>query len=98
PIALPQRSAVTFAPAHVDSITVRSDRGEGQVRIPLTTTPGDATGWAAYVAGVMWALRDAGHRVPGGTMSITSNLEVGLGLASSAALECAVLGALTGAA
>jgi galactokinase len=98
PIALPQRTTVTFTPGNVDSITVRSDRGEGQVRIPLNTTPGDATGWAAYVAGVMWALRDAGHPVPGGTMSITSNLETGLGLASSAALECAVLGALASAA
>ena len=98
PIALPQRTTVTFTPGHVDSITVRSDRGEGQVRIPLNTTPGDATGWAAYVAGVIWALRAAGHPVPGGTMSITSNLETGLGLASSAALECAVLGALASAA
>ncbi len=98
PIALPQRTTVTFTPGSFDSITVRSDRGEGQLRIPLTTTPGDATGWAAYVAGVVWALRDAGHLVPGGTMSITSTLELGSGLASSAALECAVLGALTTAA
>ncbi len=97
PIALPQRTTVTFTPERLDAITVRSDRGEGQVRIPLTTTPGDTTGWAAYVAGVMWALRDAGHAVPGGTMSIASNLEIGSGLASSAALECAVLGALTAA-
>lgn len=56
------------------------------------------TGWAAYVAGVMWALRQAGHRVPGGTMSITSDVEMGSGLPSSAALECAALGAITSAA
>jgi galactokinase len=52
------------------------------------------TGWAAYVAGVIWALRRAGHRVTGGNMSIGSDVETGSGLASSAALECAVVGAI----
>src|SRR6202012_3603207 len=56
---------------------------------------GEVSGWAAYVAGVVWALRMAGHPVPGGTMSITSDVPIGSGLSSSAALECAVLGALT---
>jgi galactokinase len=56
------------------------------------------TGWAAYVAGVIWALRRAGHRLPGGTMTISSDLAMGSGLASSAALECAALGAITSAA
>src|SRR6202044_2568880 len=50
--------------------------------------------WAAYVAGVVWALRMGGHRVPGGAMSITSEIPMGSGLSSSAALECAALGAL----
>jgi galactokinase len=98
PIALPQRTVVTFTPGRFDSITARSDRGEGEVRVPLNTAPGEVTGWAAYLAGVVWALSDAGHPVPGGTMSITSDLETGSGLASSAALECAVLGALAAAA
>ena len=46
----------------------------------------------------MWALRGAGHRIRGGTMSITSDVEMGSGVSSSAALECAVLGALATAA
>ncbi|MEZ0349490.1 galactokinase [Mycobacterium sp. pR1184] len=95
PIALPQRTTVTFTPDRGDAITVTSDRADAAVRIPLTTVPGDLDGWASYVAGVMWALRQAGHPVPGGAMSITSDVEMGSGLSSSAALECAVLGALT---
>ena len=79
--------------ADTDTITARSDREAGQVVIPLGTTPGDVTAWAAYVAGVVWALRDTGQPVRGGTVSITSDVEMGSGLASSAALECAVLGA-----
>ncbi|WP_144205993.1 galactokinase [Mycobacterium tilburgii] len=98
PIALPQRTVVTFTPEDTDAITVRSDRADGAVRIPLTTAPGDVPDWAGYVAGVIWALRRAGHRVRGGTMSITGTVEMGSGLSSSAALECAVLGALTSAA
>ena len=97
PIALPQRTVVTFTPDRSDAITVSSDRAEGSARIPFGTAPGDVAGWAGYVAGVMWALRQAGHPVPGGAMSITSEVEMGSGLSSSAALECAVLGAITSA-
>jgi galactokinase len=98
PIALPQRTVVTFIPDRGDAITVGSDRAEGSVRIPLDTAPGGVTGWAGYVAGVMWALRQAGYPVPGGAMSITSDVEMGSGLSSSAALECATLGAIAAAA
>ena len=98
PIALPQRTTVTFTTDHSDAITVSSDRAEGSVRIPRDTVPGQVTGWAGYVAGVMWALRAAGHPVPGGAMSITSDVAMGSGLSSSAALECAALGAIASAA
>ncbi|MDT7765813.1 MAG: galactokinase [Mycobacterium sp.] len=97
PIALPERTVVTYVPDDSAEVTVRSDREDGDVRIPLDTVPGDVVGWAGYVAGVMWALRAAGRRVLGGTMSIASDVEMGSGVASSAALECAVLGALTSA-
>jgi galactokinase len=98
PIALPERTVVTYAADESDAVTVRSDREDGEVRVPLDTRPGDVEGWAAYVAGVMWALRQGGHSVRGGAMSIASEVEMGSGVASSAALECAVLGALTAAA
>ncbi|WP_320416960.1 galactokinase family protein, partial [Mycobacterium tuberculosis] len=66
PIALPRRTVVTFTPEHTGAITARSDRADGSARIPLDTTPGQVTGWAAYAAGAIWALRGAGHPVPGG--------------------------------
>ncbi|MBV9089782.1 MAG: galactokinase [Mycobacteriaceae bacterium] len=98
PIALPQRTTVSFDAHDGRQITVRSDGADGVVVIPLDTAPGELSGWAAYVAGVVWALRRAGHPVVGGAMSVASGVEMGSGLASSAALECAVLGALTCAA
>ncbi|MEU5773774.1 galactokinase [Streptomyces venezuelae] len=45
-------------------------------------------GWAAYPAGVVWALRDAGHEVSGGAdIHLSSTVPTGAGLSSSAALE-----------
>jgi galactokinase len=57
--------------------------------------PGRVTGWAAYPAGVAWALEAAGHRVPGACIAIDSDVPAGAGLSSSAALECATALALT---
>jgi galactokinase len=57
--------------------------------------PGSVTGWAAYPAGIAWALRAAGHQVAGARVAIDSDLPLGAGLSSSAALECAIALALT---
>ena len=57
-------------------------------------TPGSVTGWAAYPAGVAWALRAAGYAVRGASLDVDSDLPVGAGVSSSAALECSVALAL----
>jgi galactokinase len=68
----------------------------GGVTVPAgVLAPGAVTGWAAYPAGVVWAMRAAGHPVGGVSMVFDSDLPRGAGLSSSAALECAVALALT---
>jgi galactokinase len=49
--------------------------------------PGSDHDWAAYPAGVVWALRDAGHAVTGADIHYESTVPTGAGLSSSAALE-----------
>jgi galactokinase len=71
--------------------------GGGRVTARLDgLAPGRVTGWAAYPAGVAWALREAGHRVGGASLAFDSDLPEGAGLSSSAAIECATAVALTG--
>ena len=71
-------------------------RGDGAVGVPLAAVvPGSASGWAAYPLGMAWSLAEAGYRPGATSMAIDSDLAMGAGLSSSAALECAVALALT---
>ncbi len=67
-----------------EHITVRLDQLEkpqpGEVRSP---------GWAAYPCGVAWALQQAGLAVTGMEVVYTSDVPIGSGLSSSAAVEVA---------
>jgi galactokinase len=56
--------------------------------------PGRVEGWAAYPAGVAWALAEAGFQVGGADLVVDGDVPPGAGLSSSAALECATATAL----
>ncbi len=94
PLALPQQTMVRATLDDTERVRVSTARTPGAVTFDLSTRPGDVHGWAAYVAGVVWALREVGHRVPGIELHIDSDVPFGAGLSSSAALECAVAIAL----
>jgi galactokinase len=50
-------------------------------------------GWVRYVVGAVWALQRAGADVPGLDVVIDSDVPIGAGLSSSAALICSVASA-----
>ena len=56
---------------------------------------GNPPGWGGYAAGVLWALRDAGHQVCGLDLLLDGRVPLGAGLSSSAALECSVAAAVS---
>ncbi|MGW9133748.1 galactokinase [Streptomyces sp. NPDC055681] len=89
PLALPHTARAAVA-----------RRTDGELRLHSTDVPGGVVqlrvdelaphsghGWAAYPAGVVWALREAGHQVTGADIQLTSTVPTGAGLSSSAALE-----------
>ncbi len=52
--------------------------------------------WLDYVAGCVAQLEERGHKVPGLRIALDSNIVVGAGISSSAALEVATLRAIRG--
>jgi galactokinase len=97
PFALGQVTAVAAAPRTDRRLVLCSRQQPGSdVTVSLDDlAPGAVAGWGAYPCGVAWALRAAGHDVPGADVAIDSGVPAGAGLSSSAALECATALALT---
>ncbi len=91
PLAIPDRTTARVRTRDDGVVTAASTAsGTEPASFAVDSSPGDVTGWAAYVAGVFWALRDAGHDVPGADVRVDSTVPSGAGLSSSHALECAV--------
>ncbi len=92
PMALPHATYAAVGRRAGDTVTVASRQ---QHDTPFTGRvaelgPGSVTGWAAYAAGVLWALREDGWDLPGMDITVDSRVPVGAGLSSSAAIECSV--------
>ncbi len=91
PIALPTATYAAVGARDDAAVTVTSlQQDEPWAGTLDGLGPGDVTGWAAYAAGVVWALQEQGHRVPGLDVVVDSRVPLGAGLSSSAALECSV--------
>lgn len=91
PLAL-DRGAVAAVSVRSDDLLRVHSLHEGvtaSVRL-ADVGPGNPSGWLGYLAGVGWALAQAGHDVPGLDVALDSDVPIGAGLSSSAALECAV--------
>ncbi len=90
PFAIAERTVVEVTARDDEQVRLASDSEPGGFDGELTEIgPGSPKGWAGYAAGVLWALREAGHAVGGIDLRVTDTVPLGAGLSSSAALECA---------
>jgi len=102
PFAIDRRTIVGAGARDDSVLRVASTFGDEAVEIDLrelgaAQAGGALRGWAAYPLGVAWALGEFGadlEAVPGVDLVIDSNVPVGAGLSSSAAIESAVAIAL----
>ena len=93
PTPIPQRTRVTLAPRAGDLVVIASRELGATAEYQLGHERHSGT-WLDYVMGCTQALRLAGHRLGGCELHVESDVPVGGGLSSSAALELAVLRAL----
>lgn len=94
PTALPHRTFIALRRREDDRVRLVSAQAEGVWEANLSDIAPGVGGWGAYVAGVAWALAEAGHKVGGFDAAVDSCVPFGAGLSSSAALEAAVAVAL----
>ncbi|WP_329135106.1 galactokinase [Streptomyces sp. NBC_00670] len=96
PFALPHTTVAAVSRREDGVLRLHSaDIDAGPVELPLDgLAPESDKGWTAYPAGVVWALREAGHEIDGADIHLASTVPSGAGLSSSAALEVVVALAL----
>ena len=95
PFAINRRTYAAVSTRNDDIARVASSFSDEIVEIPLTNISKSAvSGWSAYPLGVAWALIEAGAKPTGFDLYVDSDVPVGAGLSSSAAIECSVAMAL----
>ncbi|MET3807540.1 galactokinase [Nakamurella sp. UYEF19] len=93
PFAIDARTHVALSRNDLGEVRVVSAQRPEQIRSlrvgEIQPSEGDVD-WTDYVYGVFWALTQSGRTLGGVDLAVDSNVPVGAGLSSSAALECAV--------
>jgi galactokinase len=90
PMAIDRAVWVALRPRHDDVVLVYSLERSEPAEFELSKLEYEGNGWAEYVKGMSKMLQDAAHDLTGWEGVLTSDVPIGSGLSSSAALEMAV--------
>ncbi|UMG92478.1 galactokinase family protein [Nocardioides sp. TF02-7] len=94
PFALPLTTTATVRARGDDRVRLRStavrEVWTGRLSDLDLDLREELPGWARYAAGVLWAGLQEGWPLPGVDVVVDSDVPLGAGLSSSAALECSV--------
>ena len=91
PFAIDRRTFAAISLREDGLARVASSFSEEVVEIQLDQISKESVaGWSAYPLGVAWALMQSGASARGFNLFVDSNVPVGAGLSSSAAIECSV--------
>lgn len=95
PMAIDRHTVVAVGLRSDGRVRVGSTLSDDIVDVELNAcVPGSVSGWSAYPLGVVWALGGSEGSAPGLDIVIDTDVPIGAGLSSSAAIECAVAVAL----
>ena len=94
PFAIEARADVAAGRRDDDVVRVMSLQRDGEGDAVVAARIGELSpdrmdGWSAYALGVLWALREEGHRLGGVDLVLDGRVPLGSGLSSSASIECA---------
>jgi galactokinase len=90
PAAIDFHTWVAIAPRTDRKLSVFSENFQEEVKFDLDDpVPQPRRHWSDYVRGVAWALEQSGYRLRGAQLQIRSDVPIGAGLSSSAAIEVA---------
>lgn len=94
PLALPHRTFIAISPREdqvLRAASTQSGSETTEIRVD-EIAPGTVNSWIAYVVGVPWAMEQLGQLegFTGADIAVDSDVPLGAGLSSSAALECSV--------
>jgi galactokinase len=91
PMAIDRAVWIALAPRPDSHLVVRSLDFPERRDVALDRLAHEDAGWVEYVKGVAWSLGASGRPTPGWEGVIASDVPIGAGLSSSAALELAAL-------
>lgn len=91
PMAIDRAAWIALRPRIDRRMVVHSLDFDQMVEVELDQMSNSGQGWAEYLKGVAWALKDAGMQIDGWEGVTAGDVPIGAGLSSSAALELATV-------